>query len=205
MGFPAVGERCAPAGFASIVGLALRPGRIRFRRRERRCPGCPGRGKPRPSGTKPYPPRGTGCHAAPSGGRRALVGQHGPHVQSPLWLAEMASPLGPLYFRLSHATPRWTPYAMATLARNSVFSHTRATRGLGHTPRALSETLPDTVAWLMENADRFGSRRSAASGAMMLRQPSPLPSRRRAGRAGPATTPVYGPPIACRLRPQRRI
>jgi dihydroflavonol-4-reductase len=72
---------------------------------------------------------------------------HAPHINVPLWLARWAANFTPLYYRLSRAKPQFTAYALHTLCSNSEISAAKAQRDLGYRPRALRESLVDTLAW----------------------------------------------------------
>ena len=65
----------------------------------------------------------------------------------PAWFARASAPFAELYYRLRRTSPLYTAYSLHTLHAPSEFSHARATTELGYTPRPLSETLADTVAW----------------------------------------------------------
>jgi dihydroflavonol-4-reductase len=54
-----------------------------------------------------------------------------------------------MYYRLAHATPRFTPYSLEVLHSNSNISHAKATRELGYQPRSLYESIADTVRWFL--------------------------------------------------------
>lgn len=47
-------------------------------------------------------------------------------------------------------TPLFTPYSIAVLGANANFSHAKATRELGYSPRPLKETVSDTVKWIKD-------------------------------------------------------
>ncbi len=66
----------------------------------------------------------------------------------PTWFAKASAPFAELYYRIRQTSPLYTAYSLHTLHAPSEFSHARATTELGYTPRPLSETLADTVAWL---------------------------------------------------------
>ena len=68
----------------------------------------------------------------------------------PLKLARFAAIFAPLYYRITRTKPRLTPYALATVASNSVISNAKARRELGYAPRQLSQTIADTVKWFRE-------------------------------------------------------
>jgi dihydroflavonol-4-reductase len=78
------------------------------------------------------------------------TGLHGIRLPVPLSLVRLAAMLAPLYYRLAGARPTLTPYALETITSNSVISNAKARRELGYTPRSLSESIQDTVAWLAE-------------------------------------------------------
>ena len=69
----------------------------------------------------------------------------------PMDLARFAAVFGPLYYRIARTKPRLTPYAIATVASNSVISNAKARQELGYAPRSLSETIRDTVQWFHEH------------------------------------------------------
>ena len=63
----------------------------------------------------------------------------------------LARKIAPLYERISekkNKTPFFTPYSIAVLASNGLFSHRAATAAFGYAPRPLQETLRDTLLWL---------------------------------------------------------
>jgi dihydroflavonol-4-reductase len=71
-------------------------------------------------------------------------------IKVPMPLAMIATLFTPLYYQLAQSTPRFTSYALETVQSNSLISHARAARELGYQPRALAETLADTVRWWRE-------------------------------------------------------
>ncbi len=81
---------------------------------------------------------------------RQLAGRHIPHIQLPFGLARFATFFTPLYYRLTHTTPRFTPYALETVYSNSHISSAKARRELGYSPRSLTDSLADTVHWIIE-------------------------------------------------------
>jgi dihydroflavonol-4-reductase len=78
------------------------------------------------------------------------TGLHNLRLQVPYPLVRLAAVFAPLYYRLAHARPALTPYALATVTSNSVISNAKARSELGYAPRSLSESILDTVAWLAE-------------------------------------------------------
>jgi dihydroflavonol-4-reductase len=76
-----------------------------------------------------------------------VIGKRLITLKIPLGVAGLISRFTPYYYQLSRSKPRLTPYSLATLASNSVISHTKARLELGYTPRPLRETLADTVSW----------------------------------------------------------
>ncbi|WKZ35605.1 MAG: SDR family oxidoreductase [Anaerolineales bacterium] len=81
---------------------------------------------------------------------REITGKPFFQMKIPLDLAKFAAMFTPLYYRLAHATPRFTPYALEVLQSNSNISHAKAARELGYTPRSLHESIRDTVKWFLE-------------------------------------------------------
>ncbi len=57
-----------------------------------------------------------------------------------------------------------TPYSAHTLGSNALFSHEKASRELGYRPRALCETLDDTLAWLRAEGAIPAGRKSGRAG-----------------------------------------
>jgi len=62
--------------------------------------------------------------------------------------AYVLSALTTLYYMLSKSKACFTPYTVHTLTRNYRYSHEKAAKALGHTPRKVSESLRDAVEWL---------------------------------------------------------
>ena len=58
------------------------------------------------------------------------------------------APLFERFAKLTKTRPLFTRYALYTLGTNSHFSHDKATRELGFTPRNIRDTIADTLAWL---------------------------------------------------------
>jgi len=81
---------------------------------------------------------------------QSTAGIHAPKIKIPIDLAKFAAYFTPLYYRLTHSTPRFTPYSIETVQSNSSISHAKAKRELGYLPRLLSVSIPETVAWWMQ-------------------------------------------------------
>ena len=69
----------------------------------------------------------------------------------PMWLAYFSLPFLSAFFKLCGKRPLYTAYSLYTLNSNSNYSHEKATRGLGFSPRGLRESLADTVKFINEN------------------------------------------------------
>lgn len=69
----------------------------------------------------------------------------------PMKIARFAAGFMPAYYRLARTRPRFTPYALETVASNSEISNAKARRELGYAPRPLIETISDTIQWFREN------------------------------------------------------
>ncbi len=76
-------------------------------------------------------------------------------LKIPFSLAQLTAQATPLYYRLTHAKPRFTTYSLATLVSNSYISHAKANLELGYNPRPLRDSLHDTVRWFMKHK-KFG-------------------------------------------------
>ncbi len=68
-------------------------------------------------------------------------------VVLPMWMAELAAPMMQWYAKKKKQRPLYTKYSLYTLRSNDRFSHDKATRELGYSPRDLRETIRDTVLW----------------------------------------------------------
>jgi dihydroflavonol-4-reductase len=81
---------------------------------------------------------------------REITGRHFFQMKIPFDFAKFAAIFTPMYYRLAHATPRFTPYSLEVLQSNSNISHAKATRELGYKPRSIYESISDTVKWFLE-------------------------------------------------------
>lgn len=70
-----------------------------------------------------------------------------PSIQVPIWLAKITAGFSPLYYRITHQTPKLTAYSLETVCGNSLISSAKAKRELGYTSRPLAETFADTIHW----------------------------------------------------------
>ncbi|WP_252979970.1 hypothetical protein [Eisenbergiella tayi] len=68
----------------------------------------------------------------------------------PMWMARAAAPLLAGYAKCRKKRPLYTRYSLYTLKSNDRFSHDKATKELGYSPRDLMQTIKDTVQWLRE-------------------------------------------------------
>jgi dihydroflavonol-4-reductase len=75
---------------------------------------------------------------------------HTPTLCIPKGLAMFAAPLTGLFSKLTGRKPQFTTYSLETINSNSTISYEKARRELGYSPRPLSETVRDTVAWWRE-------------------------------------------------------
>jgi dihydroflavonol-4-reductase len=85
---------------------------------------------------------------------REITGRNFFQMKIPFDLARFAAYFTPLYYRLAQVTPRFTPYSLEVLQSNSCISHEKATRELGYQPRALYESIGDTVKWFLDSANQ---------------------------------------------------
>lgn len=91
----------------------------------------------------------------------------------PMWMAHLAVPFAEHAARRKHKKPLFTHYALRVVLENAHFSHDKASRELGYSPRSLSDTLEDTVRWLRETGEIPAQK-----------TPSPKRRRIRAGATG---------------------
>ncbi len=71
-------------------------------------------------------------------------------VALPRRLAMFAARLGPLYSRIFGKKLRFTEYSLETVMGNSSISNAKARRELGFNPRPLTQSIRDTVLWLLQ-------------------------------------------------------
>jgi dihydroflavonol-4-reductase len=72
-------------------------------------------------------------------------------IMIPMDLARFAARLAPLFYRLLHKRPRFTPYSLETITSNSNISNLKAKQELGYSARPLRESIADTVGWWLIN------------------------------------------------------
>jgi dihydroflavonol-4-reductase len=81
---------------------------------------------------------------------RMVAGTRTYGLRVPGRLAQIAAPLFVWAARIARRRPLITPYSLATVFSNSVVSFRKAAQELGYQPRALQETIEDTVRWWRE-------------------------------------------------------
>lgn len=79
-----------------------------------------------------------------------LTGRRFTRIKVPFSVAQFAAAFTPLYYRLAHVKPRFTPYSLKTLQSNAQISHRKAKEELGYRPRSLAVSLRDTVEWFRQ-------------------------------------------------------
>ena len=67
----------------------------------------------------------------------------------PLQIVKMIAPVYERVASIRHEVPFLTPYSAYALGVNADYSHEKATREFGYTPRKIHETIEDTVKWLI--------------------------------------------------------
>ena len=72
----------------------------------------------------------------------------------PMWMAHMAAPMMQWIAKCKKSRPLYTSYSLYTLTSNDRFSHDKATRELGYSPRDLRDTIRDTVNWYQQKKAR---------------------------------------------------
>ena len=87
----------------------------------------------------------------------------------PLWMARLAAPILERQALRHGKKPLFTSYSLSTLNVNSRFSHDKAAKELGYTPRELFVTLRDTVEWLVK---REGCKIARGAGRRAKLRPS---------------------------------
>ena len=77
----------------------------------------------------------------------AVTGAKPPVFTSPLWLAKISAPLLEGWAKLRKQPPLYTRESVQVLGDNDDFVNQKARAELGHSPRALEDSLRDTYAW----------------------------------------------------------
>jgi dihydroflavonol-4-reductase len=77
-----------------------------------------------------------------------IIGIKSPVLFIPMKLALFSARFTELFYRIAKKTPKFTTYSLKTVQDNSMFSHAKAGKELGYTPRTLEETLSDTIHWI---------------------------------------------------------
>lgn len=77
------------------------------------------------------------------------TGVTAPKRKMPVSFAKLTAPLAELYYKMLRRPPLYTRYSVMVLLSNCNFSHEKASKELGYTPRSIRESLSDTVDWLI--------------------------------------------------------
>ena len=85
-----------------------------------------------------------------------LVGNHSPAIVLPFILATLAARILEPFYRLTRRVPKFTRYSLQTIRDNSIFSNAKARRELGYNPRALRDSIADTLMWWKEKEHQKG-------------------------------------------------
>jgi len=80
----------------------------------------------------------------------AILQIRAPHLYVPLWLARWAAVFAPAYYRIAGVKPKLTPYSVHTVTSNSQISSEKAQLELGYRPRALAQSITDTLKWFLD-------------------------------------------------------
>jgi len=79
-----------------------------------------------------------------------IIGRKPTRLMVPLWLAKAALPIMAVYYRVKRRKPVFSRYSLYTITTNSRYSSRKARVSLGFAPRAIRQTLHDTMAWLIQ-------------------------------------------------------
>ncbi len=82
---------------------------------------------------------------------KEVTGLKGFHITVPFSLARAVAPLASVVYRATRTKPQFTEYSLETIVSNSNIRNAKARRELGYAPRALHETVADTIRWWNEN------------------------------------------------------
>ncbi len=84
----------------------------------------------------------------------AFSGLRSPRYYIPLSIAKLLAPAAEAFSLRRQKTPYFTPYSISVLGSNGLFSHKKAAAELGYSPRPASDTLKDTMTWLLDRYPR---------------------------------------------------
>lgn len=71
-------------------------------------------------------------------------------IYLPLLIIKMIAPIYERNAVRRHETPFLTPYSAYALGANADYSHDKASKAFGYSPRMIEETIEDTVKWLID-------------------------------------------------------
>ncbi|MBG0788735.1 MAG: NAD-dependent epimerase/dehydratase family protein [Anaerolineaceae bacterium] len=80
-----------------------------------------------------------------------VTGRKSPMITFPLPIAMIVAPIAEFFYKITKTKPRITRYSIETVVSNSAISCEKAKQELGYHPRAMLQTVTDTVKWWMEN------------------------------------------------------
>lgn len=80
-----------------------------------------------------------------------ILGRKTRPITFPLPIAMLMTPIAELYYKITKTKPRFTRYSLETVDSNSDISSAKAETELGYHPRALAQSMTDTVRWWWEN------------------------------------------------------
>ena len=69
----------------------------------------------------------------------------------PLGMAKAMAPVFEWVAKVTGTRPLFTRYSLRTMESNGRFSHDKATKELGYSPRDMMDTVADTIAYLKEH------------------------------------------------------
>ena len=80
------------------------------------------------------------------------TGVKAPSFKMPLWLANAAGKITPIYYRHRKTKPLFTSYSAEVLVSNCDISNNKARLALGYNPRPLKKSIEDSVEWFRKNS-----------------------------------------------------
>jgi len=80
-----------------------------------------------------------------------VTGKHTPVITFPLPIALLLAPMAEWYYKLTKTRPSFTRYSLETVVSNSDIRSDKAKTELGFQPRALANSVVDTVRWWWDN------------------------------------------------------
>lgn len=85
---------------------------------------------------------------------KALLPFRSSSVNIPTRIAHFVAKIAQVFYQVTRTKPRFTTYSIETLHSNANFSNMKARSSLGYAPRALTDSIKDTIAWWRQKSKK---------------------------------------------------